>query len=104
MLSIPKTAAFVALGAVIGLGAMTAGSAPAKAFVYRTECLGNECFRERCDDDGYQCERISYVDRDRYRYDRNYRYVCDEDGYNCRYERVYNNGGFYDEYGDWHPY
>jgi len=100
---IPNSVKTAALAALLGLGAVVAGSAPAAAYTYKTECFGDTCQRVRCDDFGNYCEQVGYRDYDRYRdgYRHETRYVCDEDGYNCRYEHV---SGYYDAYGDWHPY
>jgi hypothetical protein len=82
MLSIPKTVKYAALAALLGLGAAVTASAPASAYIVRTSCFGDDCYRERCNNDGNDCMRISYRDYDRYRYEPT-RYTCDPGGFNC---------------------
>jgi hypothetical protein len=96
MLSIPKT---VKCAALLGLGTAATANAPASAYIVRTSCLGDECYRERCSNDGYDCVRISYRDFDRYRYEPT-RYTCNPSGLNCHYVPR----GYHDEDSNWHSY
>jgi hypothetical protein len=95
-----------ALAALLGLGAVATGAAPAAADTVTTHCFGDDCYRVRCDDFGDNCVRIS---NDTYDYDRLYnsryarppstRLVCDSFGDNCHYVNV---PGYYDSFGIWH--
>jgi hypothetical protein len=92
----------VAAGAgLLALG-LAAASSPAQAYTME-RCNDNGCYRVRCDDDGYNCTRISsyygssYYVRRTYTtpmYDRPYyhaagRYLCDTDGDECRWTHYY---------------
>lgn len=99
MKSLRNTAGYAALAAFVGLGAVAA-STPASAYVYRTDCMGDECYRVRCDNDGDYCVRVGYRSYEPVRYQRyESRYVCDSFGDNCRYIR----SGYYDDFGYYHP-
>ena len=98
MLSVSNTLKTAVLAAVIGLGGMAV--CPASADTYTTRCIGDDCYRVRCDDLGVDCVRTSYYDIDRYDAPRHTRMICDEDGDNCHYVSV---PGFYDDQGIRHP-
>ena len=75
-----------AVAAFAGLG-VAAVVSPAAAATYETRCYGDDCYRVRCNDFGYNCVRteslgdVGYV---RYRD----RMVCDADGDDCHMVRT----------------
>ena len=95
-----KTGAFAAL---IGLASMGAASTPAAAHTWQTRCYGDDCYRVRCNDLGYNCVRTESLGGVGYVRYRN-RMVCDEDGDDCHMmrTRIYNYDGDEDNdfYGD----
>jgi hypothetical protein len=86
-----------ALAGLIGLGVCGAAATPAAAATYETRCYGDNCYRMRCNDFGYNCSRIDYYGDVAYMRDRD-RLMCDEDGDNCHWvrTRVYD----YDDFDD----
>ncbi|HLY04471.1 MAG TPA: hypothetical protein VKR31_01875 [Rhizomicrobium sp.] len=71
-----------ALAALLGLGVVGTSGTAASAYTSRTRCDGDACVRLQCNNDGYDCFRIGYIDRDGY--DRTY----------SSYDRPY---GYYDQ-------
>jgi hypothetical protein len=99
--NILKTAA---LAALLGLGVAGASGTSASAYTIKTRCNGDDCVRMQCNDYGYDCFRIGYVDRDDYdrAYTRTYTYYPYsydyDDGYygDYGYENHYRNHFDYD--------
>jgi hypothetical protein len=79
-----KTAA---LAALVGLGVAGAGALPAAAATFETRCYGDDCYRVRCNDFGFNCRRVEYLGDVGYVRSRD-RLVCDEDGDNCHWLRT----------------
>jgi hypothetical protein len=86
-----KTAAIAGL---LGVGLAGAGTTSASADTIRTRCFGDDCYRERCNDLGFDCINIGYYDEHIYRPGQ-WRYVCDDDG-NCHWARLYNYDRVYE--------
>jgi hypothetical protein len=110
MLSVSNTLKTTALAALLGIGAAVTAAAPASADTITTRCFGDDCYRVRCDDAGFDCVRYNPAyDRDYYDYSNyspysDYRvgrtqWVCDSFGDNCHYATV---PGYYDAFGVWH--
>ena len=55
-----------ALAALLGLGVAGASATSASAYTIKTRCYGDDCVRMQCNNYGYDCFRIGYVDRDDY--------------------------------------
>jgi hypothetical protein len=90
------------LAALIGLASMGGASAPAAAATWQTRCYGDDCYRVRCNNFGYDCRRIEYLGDVGYVRYRD-RMVCDADGDNCHMvrTRIYNYDSDDDDfYGD----
>ena len=89
-----KTAA---LAALLGVAAAGTSGTSASAYTIKTRCFGNDCVRMQCNDYGYDCFRVGYVDRDDYdrAYTRTYTYYPYsydfDDGY-------YGNRAYYGDY------
>jgi hypothetical protein len=88
-----KTAAFAGL---VGIAVAGAGAPPASAATYETRCYGDDCYRVRCNDFGFNCRRIEYLGDVGYVRSRD-RLVCDEDGDNCHLMRTRTYDYDYDE-------
>jgi hypothetical protein len=93
-----------AIAALLGLGIAGASGSSAAAYTIKTRCNGNDCVRMQCNDFGYDCYRMGYIDRrdyDRpYGYTRTYTYypyAYDyDDGYYRDYDTHYRNHFDYD--------
>ena len=90
-----------AIAGLLGLATIGASANTASAATYETRCYGDDCYRVRCDDFGFDCRRVDYfgpVGYVRYR-DRE---ICDEDGDNCHWVRTRTYDYNYDDdlYGD----
>lgn len=101
-LTLSRALKTAAVAAVVGVGFAGAGAAPASADTIRTHCFGDDCYREHCNDFGYDCVNIGYYDAHVYRPD-HWRYVCDYDG-DCHWARVYNDRVYERDYDDDYDY
>ncbi len=98
MLRASKTLLTAAAGAVLGLAATAASTAPASAYSYtRCDYDGDHCVRVNCDWDGDRCMREYDNYRHTYYRDNYYRgsrrWVCDADGDRCHW--IYENYPYY---------
>ena len=80
-----------ALAALLGLGVAGASATSASAYTIKTRCYGDDCVRMQCNNYGYDCFRIGYVDRDDYdrAYTRTYTYYPYSYDYDNGYYRDY---------------
>lgn len=93
LLTMSRALKTAAVAALLGVGLAGAGATSASAEIIKTQCFGDDCYRVRCDDWGFDCVRTGYIDRD---YDRGYRayrsrYICDADGEYCHWTRTYDD-------------
>lgn len=79
-----KTAGLVTLIGLVGVGT---ASTPAAAHTWQTRCYGDDCYRVRCNDFGYDCQRVENLGDVGYVRYRD-RMVCDEDGDDCHMVRT----------------
>src|SRR5689334_11663301 len=86
MMLLSKTLTTAAFAGLVGFAATGASVLPASAATYETRCYGDDCYRVRCNDFGYDCRRIEYLGDVGYTRSRD-RLVCDEDGDNCQLVR-----------------
>lgn len=79
-----------ACATLLGVAALAGTARTASAATYETRCYGEDCYRVRCDNFGYDCERMQPLGDVAYIRHRD-RLMCDEDGDNCRWvrQRVY---------------
>ena len=97
LLTVSKVLKTAAVAALLGVGLAGAGATSASADTIRTRCVGDDCYRVRCNDFGFDCVSISY-EAPAYRPFRS-RYVCDADGDYCHWTRTYDyDRDFDDEY------
>ena len=86
-----------ACAALLGVAAFAGSARTASAATYETRCYGDDCYRVRCNNLGFDCERIERLGDVRYIRYRD-REVCDEDGDNCHWVRTriydYDDGDF----------
>jgi hypothetical protein len=87
--------------ALIGLGVVAASATTAAARTYETRCFGDDCYRVRCNDFGYNCVRMEYMGPIGYVRHRD-RLMCDSDGDDCQWvrTRMYDDYDYDDFYGD----
>jgi len=103
-LTLSRALKIAAVAGVVGLGLAGTGTiTSASADTIRTQCFGDDCYRQRCDDFGYDCVNIGYYDEHVYRPGR-WRWTCEDDG-GCHWTRIYNDDRYYehdydDDYGD----
>jgi len=71
-------------GAVAAMAIGLAMSTSVSAATYETRCFGDDCYRMRCNDWGYNCRRMDYLGAVGYVRPRD-RLVCDADGDDCRW-------------------
>ncbi|HEY4114288.1 MAG TPA: hypothetical protein VGM17_09530 [Rhizomicrobium sp.] len=85
--NVMKTTAFAAL---LGVAALAGSARTASAATFETRCYGDDCYRVRCDDAGFDCQRIENLGDVAYIRHRD-RLMCDADGDDCHWvrERVY---------------
>ncbi|MGD0190593.1 MAG: hypothetical protein ABSD74_07615 [Rhizomicrobium sp.] len=95
LLTLSNTLKTVAVAGLLGIGLAGAGTTSASADTYRTQCTGDDCYRVRCNDFGYDCVNIGYevpVARPYHS-----RWICDADGDDCHWARIYGDDpGDYD--------
>ncbi len=94
LLTVSNALKTAAVAALLGVGLMGAGVAPASADTVRTQCYGGDCYRVRCNDFGYDCVNIGY-EEPAYRPFHS-RWVCDADGDNCHWARIYDDRAYRD--------
>lgn len=88
-LTLSRALKTAAIAGVVGLGLSGTGAVTsASADTIRTQCFGDDCYRQRCDDFGYDCVNIGYYDEHVYR-PSHWRYVCDYDSDDCHWARIY---------------
>lgn len=87
LLTVSRVLKSAAVAALLGVGLAGAGATSASAEIIKTRCFGDDCYRVRCNDWGFDCVNIGYRDRDFRPY--RSRYVCDADGEYCHWTRVY---------------
>src|SRR5258708_32349840 len=113
MYNIKRLSTSALLASALALGAGTLAASSASADTDRTDCMGNNCVRVHCDDDG-TCTRttnFNVTGRTSHWVDENgqtsyvtetrieprakpERYACDADGENCHWTRSY----YYNEF------
>jgi hypothetical protein len=77
----------VAIAGLMGIGlAGTGAVTPASADTIRTRCFGDDCYRQQCDDFGYDCVNIGYEGYPDYQAGQ-WERVCDAD--HCDWARIY---------------
>ena len=92
-----------AMAALLGLGVAGMSGTSASAYTIKTRCYGDDCVRMQCNNFGYDCFRIGYIDRyDYYRprsYTRTYTYYPYDydDGYYRDYDSYRYRTYDYDE-------
>ncbi len=86
-----------AIAALFGLAVAGTSAVPVSAATYETRCYGDDCYRVRCNDFGFNCIRMEYLGDVDYARTRE-RLVCDEDGEDCHWvrSRIYYDDDDYD--------
>ena len=95
LLTVSRVLKTAAVAALLGVGLVGAGATSASAEIIKTRCFGDDCYRVRCNDWGFDCVNIGYEEH-AYRPFRS-RYVCDADGDYCHWVRTYDYERDYDE-------
>jgi hypothetical protein len=95
--TVSNTLKSAAAAALLGIGLAGAGAVSASADTFHTTCYGVDCYRVLCNDDGRNCERVGYYQRDDTARPYRSRYICDAYGDNCRWVRTYDDRVYYDD-------
>ena len=97
LLTVSNTLKTAAIAVLLGVGLVGAGVPSASADTIRTRCYGDDCYRVRCNDFGFDCVNIGY-ESDRVYRPFHSRWVCDADGENCHWARFYDyDRDYYDD-------
>ena len=93
LLTVSKILKTAAVAALLSAGVAGAGATSAAADTIRTKCYGDDCYRVRCNDYGFDCVNIGYVEPVARPY--HHRYVCDANGDDCHWVRTYDDDHVY---------
>lgn len=94
LLNLSRTLKALPVAALLGIGLAGASALPASADTVRTRCYGDDCYRVRCDDWGFDCVNIGYEAPAVRPF--HSRWVCDANGDDCHWARFYDYDRPYD--------